>query len=123
MIFYKVRKLCPGPWNSALITEDGKVLVSGDNEFGQLGLGEQVGPLCSFFPNFLKLDFFEEQKLEVIDVTFTAGSSHFLCREQETNLNRLFSIGNNDFGQLGNGSALTSHVPIEITEQFTDDIL
>mmetsp|Transcript_11321 Transcript_11321/g.15238 ORF Transcript_11321/g.15238 Transcript_11321/m.15238 type:complete len:98 (+) Transcript_11321:2286-2579(+) len=34
LIFYKIRKLCAGPWNSALITDDNKVLVQGDNEFG-----------------------------------------------------------------------------------------
>ena len=84
MIFYKIRKLSAGPWNSALITDENKVLVQGDNEFGQLGLGQAVGPYCSFFPNFLKLDFFEEQKVDVVDATFTGGSSHFLTRDRET---------------------------------------
>jgi len=56
-------------------------LIQGENEFGQLGLGPQIGPYCKFFPNFLKLDYFEERKLDVIDVTFTGGSTHILCRE------------------------------------------
>lgn len=79
--------------------------------------------MCRFFPNFLKLDFFEEQKLEVIDVTFTGGSSHFLCREKESDVKRVFSIGNNDFGQLGNNSALSTHEPVEITDQFPEEVI
>ena len=79
--------------------------------------------MCRFFPNFLKLDFFEEHKLEVIDVTFTGGSSHFLCREKESDVKRVFSIGNNDFGQLGNNSALSTHAPVEITDQFPDEVI
>ena len=34
---------------------------------------------------------------------------------------RLFSIGNNDFGQLGSNSQLSSHEPVEITRQFPED--
>lgn len=123
LIFYKIRKLCAGPWNSAIITEENQVLVQGDNEFGQLGLGPEVGPICPFFPSFLKLDFFEKNQLEVIDVTFTAGSSHFLCRERDSGRNRLLSIGNNDFGQLGNDSSLSSHVPVDISEKFEDEVI
>ena len=56
-------------------------------------------------------------------MTFTAGSSHFLCREKESGRNRLFSVGNNDFGQLGNGSSLASHVPVDISEKFSDEVI
>ena len=123
LIFYKIVKLCTGPWNSALITDKNQILIQGENEFGQLGLGPQIGPYCRFFSNFLKLDFFEEQKLDVIDVTFTGGSSHILCRERESDRKRLFSIGNNDFGQLGSGTSLSTYSPVEITEQFPDEVL
>ena len=81
-----------------------------------MGLGSQIGPYCKFFPNFLKLDYFEERKLDVIDVTFTGGSTHILCRDKDSGCKRLFSIGNNDFGQLGSGSSLSTHDPVEITD-------
>lgn len=123
LIFYKISKLCAGPWNSALITEKNQILIQGENEFGQLGLGPQIGPYCKFFPNFLKLDYFEERKLDVIDVTFTGGSTHILCRENQTERKRLFSIGNNDFGQLGTGGSLSTYDPVEITDQFPDEVL
>ena len=115
--------MCTGPWNSALITDQNQVLIQGENEFGQLGLGPQIGPFCKFFPNFLKLDFFDvEQKLDVTDVTFTGGSAHILTKERgNSTKSRLFSVGNNDFGQLGNNSALSSHVPVEITDHFPAD--
>ena len=56
-------------------------------------------------------------------MTFTGGSSHFLCRERETDRNRLFSLGNNDFGQLGNDSRLSSHVPVEITDKVPSEVI
>ena len=59
----------------------------------------------------------------MIDVTFTGGSSHILCREQDSTKRRLFSIGNNDFGQLGNDNSLSSHDPVEITSQFPEEVL
>ena len=34
LIFYKITKLCAGPWNSALITDKNQVLIQGENEFG-----------------------------------------------------------------------------------------
>ena len=34
MIFYKYKKLCTGPFNSAVITDDNRLLVQGENEFG-----------------------------------------------------------------------------------------
>ena len=123
LIFYNINKLCAGPWNSALITDEHQLLIQGENEFGQLGLGSQIGPFCRYFPNFRKMDYFEEQKLDVIDVTFTGGSSHILCREKNTERKRLFSIGNNDFGLLGNNSKLSSHDPVEITDRIPDEVL
>ena len=123
LIFYKIRKLSAGPYNSALITDSGQVLIQGDNSFGQLGLGPEIGPLCRFFPNFRKLDFFEQNKLEVLDVTFTGGSTHFLCRDRESDKHRLFSLGNNDFGQLGNDSKLSSHLPVEITDKIPSEVI
>ena len=82
-----------------------------------------MGPLVPFFPNFLKLDFFQEKKLNVVDVSFTALSSHFLCWDEQLNKYRVFSVGNNDFGNLGNGSSIKSYVPVEITDKFGSEIV
>jgi len=65
----------------------------------------------------LKLDFFDvKSQLDVVDVTFTGGSSHILTKERTPEEKpRLFSIGNNDFGQLGSNNQISSHEPVEIT--------
>ena len=123
LIFYQVRKLVCGINNSAVITQENQVLVQGMNDYGQLALGDTMGPLVPFFPNFLKLDFFQEKKLNVVDVSFTALSSHFLCWDEQLNKYRVFSVGNNDFGNLGNGSSIKSYVPVEITDKFGSEIV
>lgn len=123
LIFYNIDKIKAGVFNSALITKEKQVLLHGMNDYGQLGLGNELGTLTPFFPNFMKHDFFTENKLDVLDCTFTATSSHFLCRDRATCKNRVFSVGGNMFGQLGNDSQLTNHVPVEITSRFDSEVL
>ena len=98
LIYYKIARIFTGPWNSALVTDNQQVLIQGDNQYGQLSLGPQIGPLCKFFSNFMKVDFFEQNQLDVQQVSFTGGSSHFLCRDKVSDRNKLFSVGCNDFG-------------------------
>ena len=95
MIFYKFEKLTAGLYNAAIITKEKQVLLYGMNDYGQLGLGEEIGSMTPFFPNFFKHDFFTGNKLDVIDVSFTAASAHVLCMDQATGKRRVFSVGNN----------------------------
>jgi len=39
LIFYKITKVIAGPFNSALITNRGELLIQGMNDSHQLGLG------------------------------------------------------------------------------------
>ena len=77
----------------------------------------------TFFPNFMRHDFFIENGLDVLDCSFTTSSSHFLCRDQASGKRRVFSVGNNKFGQLGNDSNLSSHIPVEITDRFDSEVI
>ena len=43
LIFYKIRQLVCGPYNSALVTQDGELMVQGINEHGQLAMGKELG--------------------------------------------------------------------------------
>ena len=43
LIFYKIRQLVCGPHNSALVTQDGELMVQGINEHGQLAMGKELG--------------------------------------------------------------------------------
>ena len=100
LIFYKFKKIEAGPFNSALITDKGEVLLQGLNDFGQLGLSKEINSMVPFFPNFVKLDFFVSNKLKVDDVAISAATYSFLAE------NRLFTMGRGDLGQLGNDSIL-----------------
>ena len=114
LIFYKFTKLVCGPYNSALITDKGELLMHGSNEGGQMGFGTELGPMIPFFPEFRKLDQFGSS-LKVVDVALGAISTHILARS-ESNADdiKMFAIGDNEFGQLGNGTTLNSHNAIEI---------
>lgn len=56
LIFHKIKSLCAGPFNSALITDKGKVLIQGQNKQGQLALGAELGPMTDYFPEFRTID-------------------------------------------------------------------
>ena len=90
--FYKFKKIEAGPFNSALITDQGEVLLQGLNDFGQLGLSKEINSMVPFFPNFVKLDFFVSNKLKVDDVAISAATYSFLAE------NRLFTMGRGDLG-------------------------
>ena len=78
MIFYKFKKMVCGPNNSALISDKGEVFLQGLNDYGQLALGDELGPLVPFFPEFRKIDPFSH-KFPVIDVGLGMGSAHILA--------------------------------------------
>lgn len=96
VIFYKIKKLAAGPFNSGFVTEDGYVCIQGNNEMGQLGFPEEITKLMSFFPEFRKLDYFSNNKLHVIDLSFGATATYVLCNDGQKN--RVFSFGSNDYG-------------------------
>jgi len=56
LIFYKIKRLICGPYNSCIVTDKGEVLIQGANEGGQLCLGNELGPKVPFFPEFRKID-------------------------------------------------------------------
>ena len=96
LIFYKIKKLVCGPFNTALISTEGDLLVHGMNESGQLAMGQELGPMVPFFPEFRKLDPFGSKK-KVVDVAFGAASVHFLA-ENGLNGTTLFAAGDNEWG-------------------------
>jgi len=60
LIFYKIRKVIAGEGNAALISDKGELLLQGLNEFGQLGVGQELGENLFFFPDFMKKDYFSQ---------------------------------------------------------------
>jgi alpha-tubulin suppressor-like RCC1 family protein len=79
-------------WNhTLLVLNNGKLFVTGSNEYGQLGLG-----FISFVDRMKEVEFFRLQKLFVIKVS--AGLRHSLAL---TSNGKLYVWGDNKFGQLG----------------------
>ena len=104
MIFYRFKKLVCGPFNTALITESGDLLLQGMNDTGQLAIGSELGPLVKFFPEFRKIDSLKN----VVDVTFGATTCHVLTQATEGSRTKMHAVGENEFGQFGNGTQLQS---------------
>ena len=88
-----------GYQHAGLLTDFNRVIVWGDNQFGQLGIQSKNTSLSIDITPLLPL----EDQEHVIDINFGGFHSGFL-----TNQNRLFLIGLNQSGQLGNGTFETN---------------
>jgi alpha-tubulin suppressor-like RCC1 family protein len=105
LIFYKFSKLICGPFNTALVTDKGELLLQGMNDSGQLAMGKELGPMVPFFPEFRKID-----NMKVKDVALGAASCHILTED-----GKMHAVGDNEWGQHGNGTKLQSHVIQEVS--------
>jgi alpha-tubulin suppressor-like RCC1 family protein len=79
--------LAAGMFHSLLLTEKGEVFSMGDNQGGQLGLGDEAGRLTPTL-------------IETLDdiVAIAVGWNHSLFLDAQ---GRVFSCGDDTFGQLG----------------------
>ena len=110
LMFYKVAKVAAGQVNSALITEDGQLLLQGMNDHGQLGIGNpDLGKALFFLGEFMKKDFFHERKLKVVDVSFGAYHTLVLAQDRPTGKRFVFGCGSSEFGQLCKQTSLISY--------------
>jgi len=101
-----------GSLYSAAITSSGRVFTwGGDNDAGQLGNGTLVD---SHVPTEITGNF----NLEVGEIvtTINLGYSHSAAITSE---GRIFTWGQNNFGQLGDDSTDDKYIPTDITNQFT----
>jgi len=97
--------------HSSTLTSEGRVFMWGYNSYGQLGDGTTVS---KYIPTEIT-DQFNFAIGEIIS-SISLGSSHSLAITSE---GRLFTWGDNYFGQLGNDDApFKKNVPTEISYQF-----
>ncbi len=96
-----------------ILTNQGRVMTWGENSSGVLGIGttsdRYVTDITSRFP-LNESDY-------MIDISI--GYSHVLALSNE---GRIFSWGSNSYGALGDGTTISSKIPIEITSQFSLNI-
>lgn len=93
-------KLAMSPGHTLMIGDDGSVWAWGQNEFGQLGIGNNVEQLIP-----VKIS-------GLADITAVAvGDNHSLALDQDGNV---WAWGRNNLYQLGNGSTVDSNEPVKI---------
>ncbi|HAG52914.1 MAG TPA: hypothetical protein DCL21_03915, partial [Alphaproteobacteria bacterium] len=79
--------------NSYILTSSGNVWVTGDNDYGQLGIGNKVNQTS-----------WVKSNIENVDKFYTAGATSYALK---TN-GEVWTTGNNSYGQLGIGSTVGS---------------
>jgi RCC1 and BTB domain-containing protein len=97
----KIKMISCGYNHSMAFTENGCVYSWGDNECGQLGIGNTKN---SNTPKKIEMK-------DIIINKITCGESHSLLL---TNNGVIYAFGNNFFGQIGNGRKGYIEIPIKL---------
>jgi len=100
-------------YRAIAISSTGRVFEWGDNKYGAPGDGTLV---AQFVPVEITNAFNLIEDEVITQVDFGYFSSIAL-----SSTGRIFTWGNNDYGQLGNGTGVSSYIPIDITDQFLLD--
>lgn len=120
LIFHKVNKLCSGYFNNAIITDKGELLIQGLNTSNQLALPSEITKHLGFFPEFMKIDFFQEYMVRNASISETVV--YALCEHKTTGKVRLFAWGDNLNGQIGQADTkLVQTEPLDITSLFVEE--
>ena len=96
-----------GLLHTVVLTSKGRVIIWGNNDFGQLGSGHLVSQLNPMDIT-LQFDLFEDEMIIKIDT----GSNYTMAL---TNQHRLFAWGENSSGQIGNGTQTNVLTPLDVT--------
>ena len=81
------------------LTNHGRIIVCGSNEYGQLGLGVDIKLIS--IPQALSLDFLQaDEKVCQITAIYPYGYSHHSCYLCLTNFGQLYGWGSNLYGSL-----------------------
>ena len=97
----RIKYISAGYKHSGLVTEEGQLLMTGNNKEGQLGVGNNISTSRLMINNYLT------DKIESV----ACGTNHTLVL---TNISKLFGFGTNIKGQLGSTSRKHSNKPIPI---------
>nr|WIF89110.1 InlB B-repeat-containing protein [Acholeplasma laidlawii] len=107
----KIIEIYSGQYQSYAITSVGRIYAWGYNAYGQLGDGTTIDKNIPIeITNQFNLNF------EEVITNITAGGFHSLALSSE---GRIFSWGDNRYGQLGDGTSTNKYTPTEITTNIT----
>ena len=97
-----------GSYVSLFLTKDGTVFGCGRNQHGELGNGE-INPTGTDSSLYVKIPTQVLNLSDIIQISCKSSHSLFLTKD-----GTVFACGNNDDGQLGNGSTDTTGTPTQV---------
>ena len=103
----KAIAIAAGSYHSLFIFDDGSLWAMGRNHHGQLGLGTTGGIVVR--PEQVTIT----SKSDAKAIAIAAGSNHSLFILDDGSL---WTMGNNEFGQLGDGTTQSSGTPKKIAD-------
>ncbi|MGM0495363.1 MAG: RCC1 domain-containing protein [Bacillota bacterium] len=106
----KTSQVFLGGYHSLEITPEGQISTWGRNLYGQLGDGTRNSKLT---PVDITSEFNLNAKETIIQASL--GHSHSSAVTSE---GRIFTWGNNQYGQLGDGTQIIRLIPVDITSEF-----
>ena len=102
LIFHKVNRIFANNFNTAIITEEGELLLQGYNDYGQIVLppglhnAKEISEVLLFFPEFMKVDQLENYLVK--DVCLGSCCVYAICEHKKTKDTRVFGWGSTQFG-------------------------
>lgn len=109
--FLMIISISLGKDHSTALSATGRVFMWGNNYFGELGDGTTVD---RYVPTEITSRFLLEESDQIISLSLSVYYSSALS---ETG--RVFMWGNNEYGQLGDGTTTQRNVPFETTSTFS----
>ena len=92
---YHIISICAGFHHTLFLTDGGRVICCGSNQYGQLGFGENVTEVIT--PSFVDSSILKDI------IAIQCGEYYSLCLDRHGNV---WVFGRNDSGQLGLGSLI-----------------
>ncbi|MBN2504664.1 MAG: InlB B-repeat-containing protein, partial [Bacilli bacterium] len=106
----KVVVVGAGSLHTVVLTSEGRIFTWGNNDYGQLGNDQTSWITINDIT--ARFDLGSEERV----IKLSVGDYH---SGVITSAGRVFVWGSNSYGKLGDGTAINSLVPIEITQQFS----
>ena len=103
---FKIKDVFCGKYHNFILSEENDLYGFGQNDNGELGLG-YYSIKTEIFPK--KIDFFNKRGEKIKKITLCLKSSIFLTEE-----GKVYSVGDNKFGELGHGDQINTNVIKEI---------